>query len=53
MESSSYWSWKEVSAKLESTARCWNKVNQLILTWQAFADLHTKATSSGLREMLD
>ena len=38
---------------LESTTRCWNKAIRLILTWQAFADLHAKATSSGLREMLD
>ena len=38
---------------LESTPSCWNKVNQLILSWQAFADLHAKTTSSGLREMLD
>ena len=38
---------------LESAASCWNKVNQLILTWQAFADLHAKSASSGLREMLD
>ena len=38
---------------LESTASYWNKLNQLILTWQAFADLHVKATSSGLTEMLD
>ena len=38
---------------LQSTAGCWNKVNQLILTWQAFADLNAKAPSSGLREMLN
>ena len=31
---------------LESTASCWNKVDQLILTRQAFADLHANATSS-------
>ena len=37
----------------ENTANCWNKVNMLIISWQAFADLHAKATSSGLREMLD
>ena len=36
----------------ESTANCWNKVNTLIISWQAFADLHAKAASSGLREML-
>ena len=36
------WNWKR-----------WNKVNTLIISWQAFADLHAKATSSGLREMLD
>ena len=38
---------------LESTASCWNKVNQLILTWQAFADHHAKATSPDLQEMLN
>ena len=37
---------------LESMPSCWNKANQLILTWQALDDLHAKATSSGLRVML-
>ena len=44
---------KIIHSILKSTQSCWNKVNQLMLSWQAFADLHAKAASSGLREMLD
>ena len=29
------------------------KQSKSILSWQAFADIHAKATSSGQREMLD
>ena len=45
--------YKESHTLLESTAGCWNKGIKLILTWQGFTDLHAKAASSGLREMLD
>ena len=44
---------KKIESMFEGTASCWNKVHWLNLSWQAFADLHTKATLYGLREMLD